>query len=331
MVMKTGRGPKRGPSFLFSNMNLISKAASCIALIAILTGCQHKNVPLPALAVRTVGDTTGLVERGEYIVRDVAVCGSCHAPDRKPDGPLTGGVEFKDWRLGTIRAANLTSDSATGLGTWTEPEIVRAIRNGQRKDGRVLAPVMRYEWFHDMSDRDAFAVARYLKTLPAASNRVTQSPNLMFAIAKAVMLGPMSGEAINAPQRGPTAEYGRYLSHHVALCVDCHTPTSGLQSKPDRHRLFAGQSHPPKDFTANPSNLTPDSATGIGKWTEEDFLRTIRTGENPQRRSLDDFMPWRQIRRMSDDDLRSIYRYLRTVRPVRNQIPCREKLPGRSC
>lgn len=309
---------------------LVSQLTRCVAFMAILAGC-HKSVPLPALVASSVGDTTGLAERGEYIVRNVAVCGSCHASDRKPDGPLVGGAEFKDWRLGRIRAANLSSDSATGLGTWTEPEIVRALRNGQRKDGRVLAPVMRYEWFHEMSDRDAFAVARYLKTLPAASNRVRQSPNLIFKVARTLFLGPMSGEATSPPQRAPTAEYGSYLSQHVALCVDCHTPTSGLQSKPDRRRLFAGQSHPPKDFTANPSNLTPDSVTGIGRWTEEDFLQTIRSGKNPQGRSLNDFMPWRQMRRMSDGDLRAIYRYLKTIHPVRNQIPCGKGVAEHSC
>src|SRR5205814_4785616 len=102
-----------------------------IALIAFLAGCHHASVPLP-VASSSIGTTADLVERGEYVVRNVSACGSCHTQDRKPDGPLIGGTEFKDWRLGTIRSANLTPDSATGLGTWTEAEIVRAIRNGQR-------------------------------------------------------------------------------------------------------------------------------------------------------------------------------------------------------
>jgi mono/diheme cytochrome c family protein len=304
----------------------IAKAVRWIALTAIVAGCQHRSVPLPRIAASSLGDTSALVERGEYIVRNVSVCGSCHTSDRKPDEPLVGGAEFKDWRLGTVRSANLTPDSATGLGTWTESEIVRAIRNGERKDGRLLAPVMRYEWFHEMSDRDAFAAARYLKTLPAVSNRVTQSPNLIFHVARALFLGPIRGEAAPPPQRGSTVEYGRYLSR-IALCVDCHTPTSGLQSKLDRDRLFSGQSHPPKDFIANPSNLTPDSLTGIGRWTEADFLGTIRTGDDPQGHTLNDFMPWRQLRRMSDDDLRAIYVYLRTVPPLRNQVPRRVTVP----
>jgi mono/diheme cytochrome c family protein len=293
---------------------------SFVALLSALSACGGRAVPLPTLATSTVGDTAGLVERGQYIVRSVAVCGSCHTPDHKSDGPLVGGAEFRDWRLGRIRASNLTGDSATGLGAWSEAEIVRAIRNGQRRDGRLLAPVMPYEWFHGMSDRDAFAVARYLKTLAPVPHPVKQRPNLFFKIGRSLFLGPKRGTSMTAPRRAATAEYGAYLSQHLALCADCHTPTSGLRSKPDRGRLFAGQSDPPKDFPAKPSNLTPDSATGIATWTEEDFLRTLRTGVNPRGDSLHPFMPWRQVGRMSDEDLRAIYRYLRTVRPIHHQI-----------
>jgi len=299
------------------------RRARGVACVIFLAGCGHRAVPLPTISASTVGDTVGLVERGEYIVRNVAVCGGCHTPDHRPDGALVGGAQFKDWRLGRIRSANLTSDSATGLGAWTEGEIVRAIRNGQRKDGRLLAPVMPYEWFHEMSDRDAFAVARYLKTLPPVSNRVHQQPNLMFRMGRALFLGPKSGNTFAAPPRGPTAEYGAYLSQHVALCADCHTPTKGLQSKPDRRRLFAGQSPPPTSFPANPANLTPDTLTGIGAWSEAAFLNTLRTGIDPHRKPLNRFMPWPQLRRMTDEDLRAIYQYLRTVPAVRHEVPRR--------
>src|SRR5262245_60871972 len=96
----------------------------CIALAA---GCRTAQVALPALSASS--DAT--VARGEYIVRNAAVCGHCHAADRKnPDGPLSGGAEFKNWRVGVSRASNLTPDADTGLGAWSEAEIVRAMRNG---------------------------------------------------------------------------------------------------------------------------------------------------------------------------------------------------------
>lgn len=293
-----------------------------VACVLMTLSCRHAQIPLPSeRPVRS--DTTVLAARGEYIVRNAAVCGGCHAADPRHDidGPLSGGTEFRDWRIGTSRAANLTPDAATGLGTWSEAEIVRALRNGQRKDGRLLTPVMPYEWFHEMSDDDAFAVARYLKSLPPVRHEVTQSPNFVFKLGTLLFLGPKTSISASAPPRGATPEYGGYLAQHVGLCAECHTPRGGLLAKPDKSRLFAGMAHPPKDFPANPSNLTPDTATGIGGWSEADFLQTLRTGVNPRGVSLHPFMPWREIRRMSDDDLRAIYRYLRTLPPIRNEVP----------
>lgn len=291
-------------------------------------GCHTASVPLPSLAATTGADTNGMIARGEYIVRNAGTCGACHNPNHDINGVLSGGAEFKDWRLGTIRSANLTSDSETGLGAWSDADIVRAMRTGQRKDGRLLAPVMPYEWLNEMSDRDAFAVARYLKSLPAVRHEVRQSPGLFLRLARAVFLRPKPGTIQEAPVRGPTAQYGQYLAQHVALCAECHTPTGGIQSTPDRGRMFAGRAHPPRDFPANPANLTPDTATGIGRWTEADFVQTIRTGVNPMGDSLHSFMPWRAVRRMTDDDLRSIYRYLRSITPVRNEVPRRTANAG---
>ena len=268
------------------------------------------------------GDTTGLVERGEYIVRNVATCGHCHAADTEdPDGVLSGGMAFRNWRLGTVRASNLTPDPATGLGTWSDVEIMRGVRNGVDRHDRVLAPVMPYVWFSGMSDRDALAVARYLRTLPPVDNVVRQDHNLIYAIGEAFLLEPEQARRPIAPPRAATAGYGEYLAVNVALCADCHTPRSGLRNQADMERLFAGTADPPDGFPANPANITPDNSTGIGTWSEADFLRAIQTGITPDGRELHPFMPWRQYRRMSEDDLRAIYRYLRTVRPIVNDVP----------
>lgn len=267
------------------------------------------------------GDTNGLVERGEYLVRNVAVCGSCHSAEGTgPDGPLSGGHAFRDWRLGTIRASNITADPYTGIGSWTDAEIMRAVRNGQGKYGRLLAPVMPYHWFHDMGDRDALAIARYLKTQKPVRQLVLNDRSYLFRVGDMLFMHPIRSGSPAAPPRGVTVEYGRYLSRNVALCADCHTRRSGAMSEPEMDRLFAGTNHPPKDFPVNPANITPDSATGIGSWSEADFLKTMRTGMNPNGVALDSFMPWPQYKRMTDDDLRAIYRYLQTVKPIRNRV-----------
>jgi cytochrome c553 len=277
--------------------------------------CGHSQVPLPQVPAATADGGTA---RGEYIVRSVAVCGGCHAapsPAHDPDGPLSGGTEFHDWRIGTARASNLTPDPETGLGSWSDAEIVRALRNGQSRNGRLLTPVMPYEWLHEMSDDDAFAVARYLKSLPPVRNDVKQSPNLMFKLGKLFFLRPKPAISSAAPSRSATVEYGGYLAQHVGLCGDCHTPRTRLLQRPDRSRLFAGMPHPPKSFPAKPSNLTPDPAAGIGKWSEADFVKAMRTGVTPDGDSLKPFMPWPKLKRMTDDDLHAIYVYLRTVPP----------------
>jgi mono/diheme cytochrome c family protein len=287
--------------------------------LILLAACSSSPVPLPNVSQTNLADAT--VARGEYIVRNAAVCGHCHSADRRnADGPLSGGAEFRNWRVGVARASNLTPDVETGLGAWSEAEIVRALRNGQSRDGRLIIPVMPYEWLHEMSDSDAFAVARYLKSLPPVHKEVRQSPNLFFKIGKVFLLRPKPAMAVTAPPRGATAEYGGYLAQHVALCADCHTPRSGIRQTSDKSRLFAGMSKPPKGFPANPSNLTPDAETGIGKWSEEDFVKTLRTGVTPEGEKLHPFMP-REVGRMTDDDLRAIYRFLRTLPPIRNAIP----------
>ncbi len=299
------------------------RASSMLTLVIAvgLLACHRSIIATPEAGGTVAIDTARLVARGEYIVRNAATCGGCHAASaRDPDGPLSGGTEFKDWRLGTIRAANLTPDSATGLGAWSEGDIVRAIRFGQRPDGRVLAPVMPYDWMNRMSDVDAFAVAHYLKAQRPVRNSVRQSPNITFKAAQ-LFRSPDAPVSVVAPPRGATAAYGDYLANHVALCASCHTPRSGIRQQYDQKRAFAGDATPPKDFPVNPSNITPDTATGIGKWSEGDFLRTIRTGVNPSGDTLNPIMPWHTLRRMTDDDLRSIYRYLRTVPAIENRVP----------
>ena len=150
-------------------------------------------------------------------------------------------------------------------------------------------------------------------------NEVRNRPNLVYRTARFFVLKPAPATARMAPRPAADAEYGRYLANHVSLCGDCHTPRSGLQQKADLNRPFAGDASSP--FPANPANLTPHPETGIGRWTEEDFLRALRTGVNPRGDSIHPFMPWRELRRMRDDDLRAIYRYLRTLAPIRNPVP----------
>src|SRR5690606_7710710 len=112
-----------------------TRGCGMLVLLVAVFGCGGGNVPLPDLSGALM-DTAGLVERGEYLVRNAAVCGHCHAedPQRDPDGPLSGGMTFRNWRLGAIRAANLTPDSATGLGRRGAEEIMSRTRPRAKRE-----------------------------------------------------------------------------------------------------------------------------------------------------------------------------------------------------
>ena len=134
------------------------------------------------------------IERGRYLAT-IMDCGGCHTPGALAGQPdmahALGGSEigFEIPGLGVFYPPNLTPDKETGLGNWSEAEIIAAIRTGLRPDGRELAPIMAWRSYGALTDADAHALALYLKSLPAFSH---QAP---------AMLGP--GEKATHPYMTP--------------------------------------------------------------------------------------------------------------------------------
>jgi len=177
----------------------------------------------------------------------------------------------------------------------------------------------------------------------------------MGADQAAAMAGrvPAGSEATSVahPADDPVAR-GQYLVI-VGGCNDCHTPwiLGPKGPEPDMTRMLsghpAGMELPPAPVDAGPwtwaaagtntafagpwgvsfaANLTPDENTGMGIWTEETFVKTLRTGRHwGQSRQILPPMPWPNYARMTDDDLKAMFAYLRTVPPIQNQVP--EPLP----
>ncbi|MEQ9109740.1 MAG: cytochrome c [Rhodospirillaceae bacterium] len=115
-------------------------------------------------------------ERGEYL-SEVMVCVECHTPGvliGAPHGPSLSGSEvgYGIPGLGVYYGPNLTPDMETGLGSWSEEDIVTALRTGVRPDGRILSPVMPWRAFANLKDQDAYALAAYLKSMEPVSNKV---------------------------------------------------------------------------------------------------------------------------------------------------------------
>jgi mono/diheme cytochrome c family protein len=299
----------------------------CLGGGAIFVGARQNlrfDPPYPSVVASS---DSAVIERGRYIVRDVAPCASCHAgpAQRKAfvtgaDVPLVGGYAF-DIPPGQFYTRNLTPDSATGLGAVSDGAIARALRYGVGHDGRALLPFMEMQ---GLADDDLQAVVSYLrKQQPVRSEVPDHHYNLLGKVVRATALskpvGPSSTPLARAP-RGATVETGRYLVEAVALCWACHTQRSQMTGALTGPR-FGGATEfiEPDDpgHSWSPPNITSDPKTGrLARMTEDQFVARFRQG-----RTLPGSpMPWQAFSRMNEEDLRAIYRYLRTVPPVNRDV-----------
>ena len=170
--------------------------------------------------------------RGKELFEKIANCEDCHSQRdiskfAAPTIPGTtgGGFEFPAELgfPGKVVSANITPDPETGIGTWTDGEKIRAIREGVSRDGRALFPLMPYTYFRSMSDEDVYSVVAFLNSLPPVKKRMPRTElnfpvNLMIKGAPRPVDGP-----VPEPDRSDRLKYGKYLVT-MANCVVCHTP-----------------------------------------------------------------------------------------------------------
>jgi mono/diheme cytochrome c family protein len=279
------------------------------------------DAPYPSIAVSR---HPAAVERGRYIVYGPGSCAYCHVPksewprlDRGETPPLTGNHLFP-LPFGDFYSANLTPDQETGIGRRSDGELARTLRYGVLASGHAMIPFMEYQ---GMSDEDLGAVIAFLRAQPPVRSPVP--PHALTFLGKALFAfaitprGPTGTPALTSPS-GATVERGAYLANDLAMCVSCHTDRD-LRSGTFKGPRFAGGQR--MDFAADPDrvfvppNLTPDPGTGrIARWTEQAFLERFRLGTLIK----DSIMPWGAFARMTDDDLRAIYRYLNTLPAIAN-------------
>jgi cytochrome c553 len=283
----------------------------------------------PAVSIHV---TAVLVERGRYLANHVAVCMDCHST-RDWDafsGPIVPGTEGAGGeRLGkelgfpgTFYAANITP---AGLGQWSDGEILRAITGGVTRSGRAMFPAMPYPRFRALSEADAEAIVAYLRTLTPVAGEFPLA-TLDFPMNMLVRTLPEPYAPQPPPDRGSLVAYGRYLTT-IAGCPVCHTRSE--RGEPIHGMEYAGGAafDVPRAGRVQSANITPDSDTGIGNWPLDFFIARFRYPASaktqrlpPTDRRLNTVMPWTMFAGMTDEDLGAIYAYLRTVRPVRNQV-----------
>ena len=237
------------------------------------------------------------VARGRHFAEAIGKCGDCHGPD------LGGKTMLDAGPLGTVIASNLTAGRGGALARYTDEQLARAIRHGVAEDGRGLFIMPAPEYYH-ISDDDLSALIAYLRTVPAVDRELPASE--IRALGRALYLAGKLPLVVaeqmdhaaprQAPAPGVTVEYGKYLAT-VGGCTGCHGP-----------ELAGGPSHDPNGPPA--ANLTP---AGIGSWSEADFFRALRSGVRPNGTAISPFMPWVSSGKMTDDEIRALWMYLRSV------------------
>jgi mono/diheme cytochrome c family protein len=286
---------------------------------------QFPDVARPELKASTDPE---LIAAGKYLVHGPAHCSQCHSttdrdhPEKIKDTPLHGGLEFAMGPIATTYAANLTSHAETGLGKISDADIARAIRSGVRHDGR-LSFFMAVA-ASKPSDEDIIAILSYLRSLQPIDNRVTEGEwkplgKIVFSLAN---VGPVSEPPPKhvPPADEPSIERGRYLSKQVMLCSGCHTAFDMGAMKsvgPEVGGSLPDPSHgkdTENEFVA--PNLTADPTGVTGRMDEATFVARLRAG----RVFASSIMPWECFQETTDSDLKSVYRYLKSLPPVKNDV-----------
>lgn len=267
--------------------------------------------PTPTAVAEEPAAPAGDAVNGQYIATLTGGCG-CHF--NSDLNAMAGGREFTG-TFGIVNAANITSDEATGIAHDSDEVLVALLRTGQEsEDGEVnvLSPIMPYKTFSILSDKDAYDIVAWMRTLPPVENAVAERQ----LTAEPEPWTPANPPAAESPTE-PVAR-GEYLVK-LANCGGCHTP-KGDDGAPKADMLLAGQ--PLRgDFA---SNLTPDEETGIGSWTVEQISTLLRTGTTPEGTQLEGAMAQQVERRFSkltEDDAAAIAAYLKSIPAVKNAPP----------
>ncbi len=256
---------------------------------------------------RTIESTPARLERGKYLTENVMGCFYCHSErDWQAAGaPVMeakkgGGAPFSGGP-GDIHAPNISPDKETGVGTWSDDELARGIREGVSRDGHALFPIMPYMNYRQMSDEDLAAIIVYLRSIPPVRNPVPKS-KLNFPLNLLVNLMPQPVAApVAAPDGSTPVNRGAYLAT-LSSCNDCHTPQERGQPIPGMALAGGFKLTEPSGETVS-TNITPDPS-GISYYDEALFLEVMRTGQ-VKARKLNPTMPWSLYGKMSDDDLKA--------------------------
>ena len=299
---------------------LFSCAAGLIVLLGVAITFTIGWRPFVGPRVRATTNrqferTPERLARGRYLVQGLLGCESCHTPSdwSQHGAPKMAGMELagQDFTLpgvpGTLFAPNLTPDVETGAGRWSDDELSRAIREGIKHDGGTIFPLMPYSLYKNLSDEDVASVVVFLRSLPPvrhplAPSKINFPVNLLVRGEPQPVTHPMPALATDALARG------KYM---LTLGCGCHNTI-------DKLPYAGGESLAGPWGSVVSANITPD-ASGISYYSEQTFITALHTGYVGAR-ELNSIMPFGEFNNLTDDDLRAMYAYLRSVPPIKHRV-----------
>ena len=306
-----------------------------MAVVIIGAALGYLKFALPDIAaapVLKVELTPEHIARGEYLANHVTVCIDCHSTRdwSKFSGPPTPGTLGKGGDIfdqkfgfpGVYYAKNITPE---GISRYTDGELFRTITTGVSKEGKALFPVMPFHYYGQMDEEDIKSIIAYIRTLKPIANNVPESKS-DFPMNFIINTIPHEPSFTKLPSKTDVINYGKYLTN-AAACIDCHT-------KFEKGSLVAGTEYGggrefpfPDGSIVRSANISSDEETGIGGWDDETFVSlfkahsdsvTLNTQLNPG--DFNSIMPWTMYGRMTDEDLKAIFAYLKTVPPIKNEV-----------
>lgn len=307
-----------------------------VIIVLFITGALiFLKVALPNVGAAPdmkVEATPERIARGEYLAKHVTVCIDCHSKrdwsrfsGPPAEGTIGMGGDIFDQKFGFSGTYYATNITAIGISSYTDGELFRVITTGVNKEGKAMFPVMPYKYYGQMDEEDIKSIIAYIRTLKPVPNDVPQSSS-EFPMNFIINTIPQKAHLAKRPEKTDIVNYGKYLTTSAA-CIDCHT-------KDDKGNLVAGaefgggRAFPfPDGSILRSSNISPDPKTGIGSWTKEAFIsifhvhsdsitlhKTLHPGD------FNSIMPWTMYGKMTDEDLASIFEYLKTVQPIHNKV-----------
>ncbi len=272
----------------------------------------------------TVESTPDKLIRGEKLVS--MLCKNCHY--NQETNAFTGKhLSDIPTEFGKIYSQNITQDETYGIGNYTDGELLYLLRTGIKKNGQYTPPYM--SKLPHMSDEDIESIIAFIRSddpMVAAASIPSQpcEPSFLVKFLCFVAFKPLKfpESSISPPDSSNKVELGKYLVYNLE-CYACHSADFKTlnQMQPELSEGFLGGGNKPLDLEGNvllTQNLTPDKETGIGNWTEQQFVRAVKYGLKEGEHALRyPMMPYVQL---TDHEAQSIFSYLQTVPPIKNDV-----------